>query len=787
MRWRLPVAALVAMVVALGLARTGFDVEILSMLPPGLRQVESLRLWLANFSRPDDLIVTVEGPDAATTRRAAGDIAAALGQNPALSSGVEAEPPWESDPGGFPSFAAWAALNGPPDGFADALGRLTSPDSRRAALDETIETLATTPSPLDLALLPSDPYRLAAPVLRAAAATSRGADGFSSADGTFRMLFVSKPDGVGGRSALGDWIERVRDAAVSAGGSAVSIGITGEPAFLVEISRTMERDMAFSGVATLFIAGLLFRAFNGRLKPMFLLLGILILGFVATLGIGGLVLGRITALGVGCAAILIGLGVDYGYFIQRTALGGNASTASLRRRSLATIGWTCGTTSAAFFALNLGGIPGLSQLGTLVGIGIPVVAGLMLWLFAPVARASAMGQPSHHRLDTLLSSPLAARAGFVACLACLPVLLGALVWKGPPGMDFSPDKLRPRTSGAYDAFAVMTERLAGGKDSCAFLVTGTSMEETGARLESVGRLLEDAFRTGEVESFACPDFLWPSDANQRANLAALRASLPDPSALAASLEAAGFDAGAFGLTDAILGHWREWSLSEPPVDPPAGMASGILERFAVFGDGLFIASGTLTPAPGHDPASLPWVEGAVPTGWELLGAELAGTVPGRLAAVLAGLVLVVVLLLGIALRSLAALGLFCAAILLSTACLAGAMTLLGMDWNLFSLAALLLLMGTGTDYAIMVLLSLRRNGGDTAKTRQELHPVILQCVISAAAGFGSISLANHAGLASLGATCAAGLMINAAVALYLLPPAASWLLRKTAIATAPRP
>ncbi len=105
------------------------------------------------------------------------------------------------------------------------------------------------------------------------------------------------------------------------------------------------------------------------------------------------------------------------------------------------------------------------------------------------------------------------------------------------------------------------------------------------------------------------------------------------------------------------------------------------------------------------------------------------------------------------------------------------MSLLGLTWNFFNLAALLLLLGTGTDYSILLLLALRRNGGDVPAARRELFVVICLCACSASAGFGSISWANHLGLASLGQTCALGLLLDAAVSVFLIPPAWAWLHR----------
>ncbi|HEV8422713.1 MAG TPA: MMPL family transporter, partial [Chthoniobacterales bacterium] len=124
-------------------------------------------------------------------------------------------------------------------------------------------------------------------------------------------------------------------------------------------------------------------------------------------------------------------------------------------------------------------------------------------------------------------------------------------------------------------------------------------------------------------------------------------------------------------------------------------------------------------------------------------------------------------------------GLFVGITVLVLATLAGVMALLGMTWNFFNLAAILLLLGTGTDYSILLLLELRRNGGDAVAARVILGQVIVLCAASAAAGFGSITWANNRGLASLGQTCALGLVIDALISIFLLPEARRWLVKRS--------
>ena len=66
----------------------------------------------------------------------------------------------------------------------------------------------------------------------------------------------------------------------------------------------------------------------------------------------------------------------------RSVFGGTLR--ELQRQCLRYIVWTAGTTGAAFFALNVSSLPGLSQLGNLVGVGVIVGAVVMLTVYAPL-------------------------------------------------------------------------------------------------------------------------------------------------------------------------------------------------------------------------------------------------------------------------------------------------------------------------------------------------------------------------------------------------------------------
>ena len=217
-----------------------------------------------------------------------------------------------------------------------------------------------------------------------------------------------------------------------------------------------------------------------------------------------------------------------------------------------------------------------------------------------------------------------------------------------------------------------------------------------------------------------------------------------------------------------------------PIWPDNEVSCWIFRRIARHDDGRWYALGIVQPVPGHEEALAAAVlgPGTYLTGWNLLTLELKRVIPRELGRAVGGIAGIILLLLALAFRDGKSLVLFIAATALVFVCLTGAMSLLGLSWNVFNFAALLLLIGTGTDYSILLLLALRRNGGDVPAARKELFLVICLCAGSASAGFGTISWANHAGLASLGQTCALGLLIDAAISVFLLPPAWTWLHRR---------
>lgn len=775
--WRIVLVLSCLMLTLLGLSRISVNVNVLKLLPEHLPQVHGLGLFLKHFAQADQLILTVETDTPEQTESITNAIALRLESRPDLVLNVVSKPPWETRPAEFAELVAYLALNRSPETFSQFANRLT-PAQREHTLRDTLERLSDSLSAQEVAIAAYDPYGILATFQGSNLMASSQRSEFSSADGTFRVLYIQAPKPFKNYKETTRWISSIREHVHEWSSLPnVRFGFTGEPAFVSDISGTMEWDMSSSGFGTMLLIALLFWACYRRAAPLMGMQLMLLLIFVLTLGAAGLFLKQLTIIGVGCAAIMIGLSVDYGYFIYQRSRLHTGSLRELQAQCWQYIAWTSGTTAAAFFSLNLSSLPGLSQLGNLVGIGVVIGAIVMLTVFAPLTlryqRHAKLHSPSS--IERLLLSPRFLKIGFYLTLTLTVLLLGSLFFNGFPKVDFSPSCLRPRVSEAYRSLEHLSERLLDNRNLLHLVVEGSTEEQVLEHLQVAETSLTQAQTDGHLVSYLTPLLFWPNAAAQTANLPAAAALALQSSQLKTAAFQAGFTEEAFVLSERVFAQWQTWQERPNPhpiIWPDNPSSRWILRRLIQHNPGLFLAAGAVNPVPGHEDAILRAVHspGISLVNWPQLGRELQQVVPGELVAIMLTLTTLVLLLLAFALRSIRALVCFVATTTLVLNCLVATMSLLGMTWNLFNLAAILLLLGTGTDYSILLLISLRRNGGDIAATQRELFLVISLCAASAATGFGTIGWANHQGLAALGQTCALGLILDALISLFLLPP-----------------
>ncbi|MBI5383346.1 MAG: MMPL family transporter [Verrucomicrobia bacterium] len=788
----------------LGLARLRFDADVLDLLPGDLPAVQGLKLYQQHFANARELIITLRAADGEEAGRFAGALAGRLRAETNLVASVSWQPPWMEQPAQAAEIVAYLWLNQPPDAFGALTNRL-APDHLGSVLADTRDALATSLSPMDLARRPFDPYDLlSVPSLASVSgpAAQQGDRMFASADGTFRALFVKGRSDLGGYRECSEFLKSVRDTVETTRARQESwrnvvVRYTGRPAFVTEIAANMQRDLSGSVVGTAAIIALLFWLTHRRWLPMLWLLTLLGFVLAATLALGGLVLGTISVISMGFAAVLLGLAVDYAVIHYQEALAHpHLSVPEIRRVIAPSILWAAITTITAFLVLNLGGLPGLAQLGSLVAIGVALAAVVMVMVYLPPLFPNRRKAPEHLPRPSWWSffipqkdsvaAPAAAtdrvyqRYAFAATALIIALAAVVLVFRRP-GLDKSANALRPQQAAAQAALEEVTASLGLPQDSLWIVVPGNDERVVQDHLTKSEALLKLAQSNQAISSYRLPSALWPHVEFQEANRATARWLGQQAPQLREAAIRAGFKPEVMFLTDELIRCWAVAGASTGVFWPTNNMSRWLLERFVARTTNEWFVMGVVTPPTNHRGVA-PVAElstalakhGVLLSGWELLGATTLQRVRERLWLVVAPMVFLVLLSLWLAFRRITEVLLGVAVLLLSGLCLLAIMGLAGWSWNLLNLMALPLMLGTGVDYGIFMQLALRRHGGDLRVVRRSIGRALLLCGGTTIAGFGSLAWSGNAGMASLGKVCAVGLGANMLIAVTLLPAWWRW-------------
>ena len=787
-----------ALLVVAGFFRLRFDVDVLNLLPSDEPTVRGLKLYQQHFANARELIVTLRASEAEKAERLAATLASQLRQQTNLIEKVTWQAPWSENPGQLAEFLGYIWLNQSPQAFSELTNRL-APANLDQILAEAKEALATSLSPLDIARRAFDPFDLSnIPALNGLETVSfeQGQKLFVSSDGTFRLLFVQARPELDSYAACAAWMKSVKAAVTGLQlgqkeWEGTIVRYTGRPVFVTEVASSMQKDLSGSITGTALIIAVLFWLIHRRWLPMFWLLALLAIVLAATVALGGLVLGSISVVSLGFAAVLLGLAVDYAVIHYQEALAHpSMSVPEIRRAIAPSILWSAITTICAFLALNLGGLPGLAQLGTLVAIGVALAAVVMVMIFLPPlfpqrrrpARTPAPAAwwlyfiPPRQTLSLSLN-PEERRACHRVVIVTGAALLIALITLGLswPGLDRSGDALKPRRGPAEIALEEMIAHM-GIQNALWVVVPGPTESVVYQGLSKTEALLKQAQTNGVISRFLLPISVWPQPDHQDANrdtagaLAALGPTLKERAAKA------GFNRDALFLTDQLLQTWANASQRSGVLWPTNPAAQWLLQRFVAHATNQWLAMGAVYPSTNAGSSgdlvalSQKLAENQVLlSGWDLLGAATLSRVRERLPFVVIPMLALVLTSLWLAFRRAIEILLGLAALLMGGTCLLCVMALAGWSWNLLNLMAVPLLLGTGVDYSIFMQMALRRYGGDAGLARRSIGRALLLCGGTAVAGFGSLAWSSYPGMASLGKVCAVGIAANIVVAVFLLP------------------
>ena len=571
-------------------------------------------------------------------------------------------------------------------------------------------------------------------------------------------------------------------------GTGLGIDAVGGPLYAAHDARIIRGDLLRTlGGSAVVIALMLWLHFGRLGLPLALVLTV-VAGVVWTAGALAATRGSISVVGISFAAILVGLGVDYGIhgasaFEQARRAGclaGPAMRHTFRRIGPAVLA-SAATTAGAFAVLFVSRIDALRELGLIVAAGVVLVLGATVSLGAPLlvlatATRAPAGVPGP--LGRVAARAVGATVALArrrrAVLAAVLVAVTALALWGIRHVELDVDlrSMRPANHPSARAEIALAELFGQGVDRFHAVVPGAGLDEALARAREVRRLLADGLGAGLTvhgpdlylaERSGATERVPPGLAGRAAR--ELRAALVESGFRVERFARplAVLDALAAGRAperiDAAL--WPEWfdaqvardgetvrvllTVAGPGGSWPAGPPAELVERVRRVAPGVGVASVALVGAGLRD----------------LVGAELE-RLAGWALAVVAGLV--VLSFRGRVDRALMAL----APVAVGSVWLVGLCGVAGVPITLFSVAAAPLLLGIGIDDGLHAVHGIATEGG-LARAVRHAGPAMVATSLTTAAGFGSLLASRLPALRAGGAVIALGTLL--CLGLTLLLPA----------------
>jgi predicted RND superfamily exporter protein len=790
------IALIVLPLVILGWMRLRLETDILATLPSGLPEVRALKLLREGFAGGNDLVIALEAADDFSAAEAMTALAEGLQKRTDLVKEVRWAQPMSQQAQSGAALLAWSLQNADPAKLRALQTRLEGAGTE-AQFQKSLQTITTALDSEKVQRASYDPLGLLDCLDTSAARALEGSlFGLVSEDGTFRMLLVTPSENVGNYKSAAAWLEKIKAEVATQlqlklpGQVLPTLRYTGEPAFQAEIGAGIEKDMSSTMGLTEVLIAILFWIMFRRLKPLMWIQGLLMLSMVLTLGVGGLLVGKLSIMSLGFAAVVLGIIVDYAVLIIQEARQHPQEDAKGLRKMAAPgiIAGAC-TTATVFLSLLFSGLPGLAELGLLVALGVLVGLGVML-TFAPTLAA---GKQPADSVIKVIARPVQHRAAVIGTMLLFGGMTAIFLTKGLPAFQTSAEALRPTESESMDTFQWMQERMGRNDEaSLPVLITGP-VAELQKRTEALAVKLDTAVKAGAVVRHALPTMLVGSPAAQLANREILDWMIQEQPRFEKAADAAGFTESSTALLRGLTTVWKDGA-STWPQDESNAAATPILSRLIATGkraksagmpegDGVVLASVNIPGKPGlPDRAKLADLQailspetGARVAGWETLGGALSSLVQRDLNRQLIPICLILALTLLITFRNVKDLLLSILLLGGGLGALAATMSVLDIGWNLASLAAIPLLLGTGIDYGIHLLLALKRTDNDIRQVQATTGRAVFFSGMTTVIGFSSLFFAGNRGISSLGLACCVGTLWILLIVLWLLPHWRSWL------------
>ena len=786
-------ALILAAASAAGIRRLTFDTDVLSLLPRDGRVTPAFRAFVEHFGSLDRLYLVFTAPDGHTIADYEREVDAWLER-------LRRSPLVTSVDGGVADASrdlSWLAdrqlLLLDDRALQLAIGRLQGSGMREALASR--RDLLTLPSPAIADLVRHDPLGLYDLLrdrlggLRSGVAAMGAAEGgYVTPDGRRRLvtaLPVRPPYDAQFSRTLMSELDRMRAAA---SGDArheaddeedtlppVRLDAAGGHRIAVETEATVRRESITNGAGSLvLILPLLFLVFRSlwlvAVGPMPSALAlILVLGGLGAAG------ATLSAAATASAAMLFGLGIDgvvLLYVAHTLALrDASAGPAAEHLEGPATsmlVGmWT---TAATFYGLAIVDFPSLRQLGMLIGHSM-VLCGVLTLVLVPALlprRPLRGGAPlTMPRLAGWISRR---RRAIVVAAAALTVASGIAAL----GLRVNPtlERLRSVTEGSGILEAVARDF---GLPSDVYVVVqrGPDLDALLERNEALALRVAQEIPTLTIQPAS---WILPSHQTQEARAARVRGAGLSPAAVSRRLAAAAREEGYREDTFApFVARLPQLLAQEERLDYKGYVEHGlgeIVRRFVTKqGDEWLLASYFFPTRDQIAPlyALAENFDGqATLTGLPLVNVELAERfVPEFLKGLAAGSAVVVVMI-GLVLRSWRLSALALAPVAMGLLWAAGALALLRIELDLFALFAAVTFVGIGVDYGLH-LVHRYRERGNAHRAVEELAPVILVAAAITALGYGTLIASDYPPLRSIGTVSLVAVATLTAASVLVLP------------------
>jgi predicted exporter len=489
-----------------------------------------------------------------------------------------------------------------------------------------------------------------------------------------------------------------------------------------------------------------------------------------------LLFGQVHAMTLGFGTTLIGEAVDYAiyYLVQARSAG----RVHWLRHGWPTVRLGLLTSVVGFAALVASGFPGLQQLGVFSVAGLLGAALFTRWVMPELMPEGARGQGLRQALGRAMERLIAVLPRLKWPLLALGVAAVALLASREALWKPELSALSPVQPALLKLDEQLRAELSAGDARTLVVVSGADLEVTLQRAEAAGRVLDGLVDAGRLAGYDSIVRVLPSQATQRARLAALPAAEPLRAALAQATAGGPLPAARLApFVDEV-----QAARGRAPVTLATVRAAGL----GTLADALLLqrADGSWVTLLPLQPA----LDGSLPPEAALRQALHAqpGLAEAQVLAIGPALTALYARYLGQAqqqalLGALAVLGLIALTLRslrrvlavalplgLAVLLVMGGLVAAGITLSILHLVGLLLVVAVGSNYALFFD-QLREQGTPDRDTLASLALANLTTVAS----FGLIALSEIPALSAIGRVVAPGALLGLALAAAFAPPAAT--------------